>query len=216
MIFSNELLKLVDASAAIISRLVLLRTTKSWLGREDHALQGKLEKELPGILNRALAGLRRLNANGGKFTHVESTEAALRDLEALASPVMAFVWEIGELGAEYQEDTGVLYRLHRSWCMANGHAVPSSAVFGRNLMAAFPEITKRRPRTTETTESAAPRAALALQAVAGWEGVKTDESRKYVYAGIRIAREAQASQTAGGVADNDNVRPFRGSAKTGA
>src|SRR5262249_37771382 len=176
MIISNELPRLTDASAAIISRMVPLLTTKSWLGREDHRLQARLEKELPGILNRAWEGLRRLNAKDGKFTHVESAEAALQVLEALASPVKAFVREKCELGADYQEDTGVLYRSYKSWCEANGHATPSSGVFGKNLFAAYPEIIKKRPRIAETIESAPSAAVLALQAGVGPHRTKSDDS----------------------------------------
>jgi hypothetical protein len=32
------------------------------------------------------------------------------------------------------------------------HATPSSAVFGKNLFAAYPEITKRRLRIAEATD----------------------------------------------------------------
>jgi phage/plasmid-associated DNA primase len=174
--------------------MVPLITTKSWLGQEDLKLEDKLTKELPGILNRALAGLRRLNANGGKFTPVESADAILRALEALASPVKAFVRETCELGGDFQEDTGVLYRAYKGWCGDNGHAVPSSAMFGKMLFAAFPEITRRRPRTTDE-DALEPAAAAAVAAVKASMGFDDDKDRQYVYAGIRIVREAGTNVT---------------------
>lgn len=56
-IVSNELPKFGDASAAIVGRIVLLPLSRSWLGKEDHALEVSLRDELTGILNWALAGL---------------------------------------------------------------------------------------------------------------------------------------------------------------
>jgi P4 family phage/plasmid primase-like protien len=63
-IISNELPKLGDASTAIVGRILLLLTTRSWLGKEDLELERELHKELTGILNWALDGLSRLTANG--------------------------------------------------------------------------------------------------------------------------------------------------------
>src|SRR5262245_59869796 len=69
-IISNELPRLTDASTAIVSRLVILLTTETWLGREDHNLENEIRKEMTGILNWALDGLHRLTAtNGHRFTY---------------------------------------------------------------------------------------------------------------------------------------------------
>src|SRR5262249_39334892 len=62
-VISNELPRFADASGAIVGRLVLLPTTESWLGREDLDLERKLRKELSGILNWALDGLKRLTVD---------------------------------------------------------------------------------------------------------------------------------------------------------
>jgi hypothetical protein len=48
---------------AILGRMVAVPMTISWLGREDLGLKDRLIRELPGILNRALAGLDRLTAH---------------------------------------------------------------------------------------------------------------------------------------------------------
>src|SRR5262249_57531443 len=62
MLFSNELQKLSDASAAIVGRILVLRMTKSWLGREDIGLLNRLLGELPGLLNWGLHRLHWLEA----------------------------------------------------------------------------------------------------------------------------------------------------------
>ncbi len=50
-VVSNELPRLGDASEAIIGRIVLLLTTRSWLGKEDHDLEPALRAEMSGVLN---------------------------------------------------------------------------------------------------------------------------------------------------------------------
>jgi putative DNA primase/helicase len=70
MLCSNELQKLSDASATIIGRLLVLRMTESWLGREDMGLLDRLLGELPGVLNW---GARRAAlANGQRQVHGRS------------------------------------------------------------------------------------------------------------------------------------------------
>src|SRR5262245_17072158 len=72
-IISNELPRLGDASSAIVGRLVLLLTTRSWLGREDYELEKNLCAELSGILNWSLDGLQRLtHDNKNHFTRFEA------------------------------------------------------------------------------------------------------------------------------------------------
>lgn len=64
MILANELPTFHDPSRALDSRLIVLRTTRSFLGVEDTTLTSKLIEELPGILNWAIAGLQRLTSRG--------------------------------------------------------------------------------------------------------------------------------------------------------
>ena len=51
---------------------------------------GIWEKELPGILNRSLKGLRRLRKRGG-FKMPEDCEMALKEFMAHANPLIAFI-----------------------------------------------------------------------------------------------------------------------------
>ncbi len=64
MLISNELPWLTDASGALVSRLVILRFTESFYGREDQGLFDRLVAELPGILLWAMEGWRRLRERG--------------------------------------------------------------------------------------------------------------------------------------------------------
>lgn len=147
-IISNELPKLGDASSAIVGRLVLLQTSVSWLGREDHGLEDALLGELTGILNWALAGLQRLGTSN-KFTPLTSADDAITAMRDLASPVGAFVRELCETGPNKRVLVDDLYQAYRVWAENNGHPKAAKHIFGRDLAAAMPAI-KRIQVGTET------------------------------------------------------------------
>jgi putative DNA primase/helicase len=144
-ILTNELPRLNDASAALPSRLLVLQLTRSWYGQEDTQLVETLLKERGGIFLWALEGLRRLRARGRFLQPASGTETARRMVE-LSSPVTAFVLERCELGADQTIAKRTLFELWRLWCNESGHEAGSVATFGRNLLAAFPEIQSARPR----------------------------------------------------------------------
>ncbi len=131
-IISNELPRLGDASTAIIGRILLLLTTRSWLGKEDHELERELNKELTGILNWSLEGLGRLKANGNRFTRLPSAEEAIIAMRDLASPVAAFAREQCRVDAGCEITVEQLYAAYRSWCEDNGHAKATKQNFGRD------------------------------------------------------------------------------------
>ena len=147
-VISNELPKLGDASTAIVGQILLLLTTRSWLGKEDHELERELHKELTGILNWSLAGLSRL-ANGNRFTRPPSAEEAIIAMRDLASPVAAFVRERCRVDAGGEITVEELYAAYRSWCEDNGHAKPTKQNFGRDLRAAVPSVSVKRGREGE-------------------------------------------------------------------
>jgi putative DNA primase/helicase len=143
-VISNELPKLSDASAAIIGRMVLLILSRSWLGKEDHTLENALRAELPAILNWALDGLRRLTIeNDNNFTIIASSDEAIIALRDLASPVGAFVREIGP---QHQIEIDVLYKEFKTWAEDNGHPKQSKQAFGKDLHAGIPSVRVTRPR----------------------------------------------------------------------
>jgi putative DNA primase/helicase len=131
-IISNELPKLGDASAAIVGRFVLLLLSRSWLGKEDTELEGRLSQELPGILNWSLDGLYRLTVtNQNRFTFLESADEAIVAMRDLASPVGAFVRERCVVGPDKQVAVDELYKAFKDWAEENEQPKSSKAVFGR-------------------------------------------------------------------------------------
>jgi putative DNA primase/helicase len=146
-VLSNELPKLGDASTAIVGRIVLLLLANSWLGKEDHNLEPALHTELTGILNWALDGLRRLTVkNANCFTRLQSADEAITAMRDLASPVAAFVREKCEIDPNKEVLIDTLYAQYKQWAENNGHSKKSKQTFGRDLRAAAPRVSLKRPR----------------------------------------------------------------------
>jgi putative DNA primase/helicase len=145
-VISNELPKLGDASTAIVGRFVLLLLSRSWLGKEDRELEGRLRQELAGILNWSLDGLKRLTVdNENKFTHLASAEEAIVAMRDLASPVGAFVRERCVVGPNEEVERKVLYGAFKEYCEEMEIKKLSYAEFGKHLHAVVPGVAKGRP-----------------------------------------------------------------------
>jgi len=80
MLLANELPAFHDPSGALERRLIVLKTERSFYGREDIHLTNKLLEELPGILNWAIEGLMRLWKRGHFRKSVLNAEAILDNL----------------------------------------------------------------------------------------------------------------------------------------
>ncbi|MBN8935742.1 MAG: hypothetical protein J0I13_05440 [Rhizobiales bacterium] len=149
LIMTNELPRLADASGALASRFIVLTMQNSFFGREDRALRNRLAAELPGILNWALAGYARMRKRG-YFLQPESATDAIAELEALGSPIAAFVKEQCTIAPSRQCLPELLFSEWRKWCEANGRREAGTAQsFGRDLRAAVPGLKMIRPRTQD-------------------------------------------------------------------
>ena len=147
LIMTNELPRLTDNSGALANRFVILVTQQSFLSREDHGLQARMENEYPGILNWALEGQKRLRQRG-HFLPAPSSREAIQELGELASPIKAFVSDKCNVSGEVP--CSRLFAAYQSWCSENGHRASSIGVFGRDLRAAFPAIKTSQPRNGDT------------------------------------------------------------------
>ena len=144
MVLSNELPKFGDASGAIVNRFVVLRTTTSFLGRENTALTDELLTEAPGILGWALDHLTRL-LERGRFTVPSASHDLVATMLDMASPVGAFVREECRTGLHEKVEAAQLFMEWKLWAEDRGHHPGADATFGRNLRAVVPEVTAFRP-----------------------------------------------------------------------
>jgi putative DNA primase/helicase len=146
VVISNELPRLAESSGALANRMIVLRLTKSFLGREDTDLTEKLLVELPGILLWAIEGWRRLRERG-KFVQPQSGRELADEMKDLSSPTGMFLREHCKIGPEFNASVDLVYAAWRDWCMDNGHDHPGTKqTFGRNLRAAVPSLRDSQPR----------------------------------------------------------------------
>ncbi len=147
LIMTNELPRLADASGALASRFILLMMEQSFYGREDLGLGARVLLELPGILKWALEGYRRLR-DRGYFIQPDSAREAIADLEALGSPIKAFIGECCIIKPGLQCAPVVLFDAWKTWCTRQGRKEPGTLQnFGRDLRAAVPGVKMAQPRT---------------------------------------------------------------------
>lgn len=146
VILSNELPSLQDASGAIVSRTLLLKTTVSFLNKEDKELRSRLLPELPGILWWAFAGYERLKKNG-KFTEPKASLEITEELDRISSPAGAFISDCCIIGEEREVRSVDIYETWVKWCKEEGIERPGSrSQFFKKLRAADNTISAVRKR----------------------------------------------------------------------
>ena len=149
MIFANEVPALWDDSSAIGRRLMALRMTKTFTGREDPGLTDALLAELPGIFLWALEGWRRLRASKGKFTTAESAQCLHEEALDLASPIRVFLDECCDKGHDLIYPCDALYQAWQNWGEPRGHAPGNSSQFGQSLRAQIPTLDRVRAKAKD-------------------------------------------------------------------
>jgi putative DNA primase/helicase len=150
VILTNELPRLTDASGALASRFMVFALTRSFYGREDAALTGKLIVELPGILKWAIEGQGRLTKRG-HFVQPPSAKQAVEEMADLGSPMGAFLRNRCEIGQGYAVEVDTLYGAWTAWCSEQHRDHPGTVqMFGRDLRAAVPGLDTTQPRDTKT------------------------------------------------------------------
>ncbi len=117
MIMGNDMPKFTDASGAFSGRMIHVQFPGTFYGRERPSVKDDLLRELPGILNWALEGLKRLTINGS-FTQPRSGEELAAEVRRQQSPVQAFLDDTCALVAPEACNPVPLDELHpvyRAW-----------------------------------------------------------------------------------------------------
>lgn len=138
-VVSNMVPRFSDASDALAKRMLALRLTRTFYGREDETLTEKLLVELPGILHCAIDGWRRLRERR-HFMQPTSSASMIGEVIDLASPVAAWVRarierDVTDRGQWVLCDAA--WRDFLRWCDHEGlKAIPTRTVFGSDIKAA--------------------------------------------------------------------------------
>ena len=83
----------------------------------------------------------------GHFIQPDSAQEAIGELEALGSPVGAFIRERCNVGPAFEIEVESLFDGWLNWCRANGRKKHGTIqTFGRDLRAKLPGLKTVRPR----------------------------------------------------------------------
>ena len=148
LILTNLMPKFEDTGGALANRCVPLMLSESFLGRENHGLRDELIPDLPGILNWAIEGWRRLRARG-HFALPSASDDALQAIAKMAAPVLGFLQDECELNSEAFVEKQALFESWRAWCARQGAVYTNDlSTFARDLLAVTKVRAGKGPRET--------------------------------------------------------------------
>ena len=119
-----------DKSYGFQRRLVIVPFNKTYVdepkndmqGKKDSFLQGKLMKELDGILVFALEGFKRLKNNSFRFTKAKISQEVVEEYKHELNPFLDFIKDnISETDIKYRLESRTLYRMFLKWSENNNH-----------------------------------------------------------------------------------------------
>lgn len=138
VVMTNEAPRFADRSGALVSRFIVLPMRQSFFGREDTGLTGALMAELPGILNWAVEGWRRVRATK-RITQPQAGADVALQMGDLSSPIPAFVREWCEAGPEHWVAKDRLFTAFREWHrdQMGQDYMSNASIFARDLYSAM-------------------------------------------------------------------------------
>ena len=148
MLMSNEPILMHDLTGTIATRMVLMETRRSFLGREETALfERDLLPEAAGVLNKCLEAARCLSKRG-KFLIPSSIKGRQAEILREASTVTAFASEclIEDPAAETPKRD--IYEAFERYCQGHGRLSADSSIFWRDLRSSgkFRDDMEKRSR----------------------------------------------------------------------
>jgi putative DNA primase/helicase len=115
LIQTNTTLHFSDPSGTIATRFVPILFKESFEGRENENLTAELLEELPGILNWAIEGWKRLRTKR-KFVLTPASREVLNRMKKKAAPMLNFVEEACEVGSELSWSRDACYAQYVAFC----------------------------------------------------------------------------------------------------
>jgi P4 family phage/plasmid primase-like protien len=145
---ANIFPKITDHSSAFYNRLILIPCDRVFTPDEQNKdLPKLLLKELPGILNWSIAGLKKLTTRG-KFEELNFMHDAIEELENDNNPVNMFIDEYTKIsmGENQYIEKGELYEKYKSWSDTTKNYPLSLARFSSCIFRRYHKVT---PKTTQ-------------------------------------------------------------------
>jgi P4 family phage/plasmid primase-like protien len=121
----NELPRVADANSGLFRRVKVVTFPALAENERDPKIKRHIEQEGAGILNWALAGLRRLKERG-HFKVPAGVEDATKQFQENNDVPALFVEDRCIRGADLKVQASQLYDEYKDWCIDNGHRPQSS------------------------------------------------------------------------------------------
>ena len=99
--------------------------------------------EMPGVLNWAIAGMRRLINQGG-FSRCEVAAEAVAEYRLDSNPAKEFLSQHIAPCEHGVVDSGLLFELYCYWCTKMHRTALGHREFGKEVHRVFPQLRRRR------------------------------------------------------------------------
>jgi len=148
LLFSaNELPQSSDKSYAFERRWIIIPFERTFDGKKaDRNLKYKIRKELSGVLNRGIKGLKRLFKNSAFSQNKKNTEA-LKNYRIINDSVAAFIEDCCELKDENITNKQEFYNDYSTWCYGQGLKPVSSNQIKPSLQRQVKDLGEIRNKT---------------------------------------------------------------------
>jgi P4 family phage/plasmid primase-like protien len=147
MLACNTPPRVIDKSDGVWRRMLVLPFDVKISGKMkvpgmDKGAWWAKNANMPGVLNWALAGLKRLRKNEGEFTAPKRSEAYTRELQLEHNPARQFLTEHFVADGDPRTPpvpSACLYSDYHDWCKACGYEKPLAiATFAKEVKRVFP------------------------------------------------------------------------------
>lgn len=131
----NAIPNLSESSSAMVERGLFFHTPRSFKGKEDPDLTEKLRAEMPGIINWAIAGLKKLR-EVKRLTNHPCMDERIRVFKAATSPLDVFVQSALIIREGTWSSLADVFKRYRDWAADNdGGGTRSLGAFARMIDA---------------------------------------------------------------------------------
>lgn len=144
LLVSNEMPRFLDSSGAINTRFMSVKLRRSFADNPDTTLGQKINQELAGVFNWALAGLDRLEQQG-HFTR-PATMDEIQDLMGdMSSPSSKFLDETYIVTGDDADHIHVseVHGKYKVWCEDQEMKPSNRDTFVQRLVAAEPQLSAK-------------------------------------------------------------------------
>jgi P4 family phage/plasmid primase-like protien len=129
----NGIPVMVDDSGASTTRFLVLRFDRSFAGREDKGIAGRMSQCLEGVAAWGVIGLQRLLTNGGRFTQPASSIQATDDMKDGNQPLREFIAEFCTIAPGERCHSKALWSAYRIYVADANIKASSRHAFLRSL-----------------------------------------------------------------------------------